>query len=81
MQHVLGLTSQEFWASVIALCAVGLMFLMQDAARDDSAKNDAPWRWGDSYRRPKKPATWGNHGTCACVAAIIVSATLGVVLH
>lgn len=76
-----GLTAREFWASVVALCVVGLVYLGQDIVNEDTAKDDRTWRWGDGYRRPKEAPTWGNHGNCACAAALMVSVTLGAMMH
>lgn len=76
-----GLTAREFWASVAILCVVGLTYFGQDVINEDSAKNDTSWRWGDVYRRPKNAPTWGKHGNCACAAALVVSVTLGAMMH
>lgn len=76
-----GLSAREFWVSVVALCVVGLMYLGQDVVSEDSGADDGAWRWGDAYRRPKNPPTWGNHGNCACAAAVMVSVTLGAIMH
>lgn len=83
MQQALaiGLTSREFWAAVIALCFIGLMYFGQDALKEESSETDRPWRWGDRYRRQKPAPTWGKHGNCACAAALLVSVTLGAIMH
>lgn len=83
MQQALiaGLTSNEFWASIVALCAVGLLYFGLDTLKDDPPEQDAAWRWGEAYRRPKPEPTWGKHGNCACAAALMVSVTLGAMMH
>jgi hypothetical protein len=83
MQQLLsfGLTHQEFWTGIIALCVVGLAYFGQDAARDEVIDRVNNWRWGDEYRRPKKPPTWGSHGNCAFSATVIVSIALCAILR
>ncbi len=48
----IGLTPQEFWASVIVLCALGLIYFgraILDGER--AAECVKPFKWGDRQRR------------------------------
>jgi hypothetical protein len=68
----MALNSFEFWSFVIALCTVGLVYLLSDIVRE--AINEAEWdshkfAWGDRQRRAPAPvAPWARHELlCAAV--------------
>jgi hypothetical protein len=77
----IGLTQQEFWASVIVLCAIGLIYFgraILDAERaTDSVK---AFRWGDGQRRPNDEPLWLSHPILAAFTCLVVLLVLKVAL-
>lgn len=76
------LTWTEIWAAVIAICAVGMIYLGGEALRDElNIKDKKPWRWGDPQRSGSEEATWGTHlvigPVCLFIAGLSVRLMLG----
>ncbi len=77
----LGLSAQEFWASVIMLCPVGPFYIVPDVVRSEILDSEKAWQWGDAYRRPKTPPIWGTHKNCAAAMAIMLCAAASTVSY
>lgn len=70
---MIGLTQQEFWGSVIFLCAVGLIYFVRsilDAER--AADSVKPYRWGDGQRRANGTPLWASHPLLAAFTFLTV---------
>lgn len=73
------MTAQIFWAGIIPLCLVGLIYFGGEAIRDEfKIDNQKPWRWGDAQRRAPKQATWGTHTALSVATFLLVIFAIGI---
>lgn len=78
--HDLGLSGQELWSAIVALCTVGLIFFGRDVLDEFAEDPEIARRVNGKIVAARKPATWASHPLCFSASAFGVSAALNALL-
>lgn len=57
--------SGEYWGFIIALCTVGIIYLVCDILREESRDNLPAYHWGEKQRHSSQCVIWARHDLLA----------------
>lgn len=57
----------EYWGFIIALCTVGILYIVSDMLHESAREMRPAYQWGEKQRKPPKEATWARHDLLAAV--------------
>lgn len=53
--------SAEYWGFIIALCTLGIVYIVSDMLHEAAREARPAYQWGQKQRKPAKEATWARH--------------------
>lgn len=68
----IGLTSQEFWAWVVALDVLALVYVGRGVILELGADPEVARGPDGKVRVPEPPVTWGQHWFCGAIVGFFV---------